>query len=92
MFPNDFDEYMKYITSVCISCISSSNGMSASFIYQSAKDSLKWHNMSIKDNIQTVMRIGVLLNLSNEDFENMKNDNEFLDVNLDELNAFYEDM
>ncbi len=46
--------------------------MGVSFLYDSAKDVLKWNNLSIKDNINIIMRIGGMLHLSDKDFANVK--------------------
>ena len=63
--------------------------MGAAFIYESAKDVLRWNNLSVKEHINLVMRIGNYLNMSDKDFEDVKNKNEFLDITLEDLNRMY---
>ena len=46
--------------------------MGASFLYESAKDNLKWMNISVKDHVQEVMQIGNLIFLSDENYEKHK--------------------
>ena len=45
--------------------------MSGAFLYESAKDTLKWHGLSVKEHIVTIMHIGTLYHLSDEDFAKM---------------------
>ena len=62
-----------------------SNGMSASFLYQSAKDVLGWHKLSIKEHIKTVMRIGDYINLPQKDFDRIRDEETFNRVTVDDL-------
>lgn len=48
------------------------NGFSTNFIYESAKDVLRWSNISVKDNIQAIMTIGNYIFMADEDFEKLK--------------------
>ncbi|MCK5744477.1 MAG: hypothetical protein KAH30_07035 [Caldisericia bacterium] len=63
--------------------------MGASYNYQSAKDVLKWNKVSIRDNINTVMRIGILVNMRDENFNDIVNENEFLEISKDDLDNMY---
>ena len=74
---------------VCSRIVPSSDGMSTSFLYESAKDVLKWNNMSIQKHIQDVMYIGRLIYMKDEDFEEVKNKREFLEVDINQLQEFY---
>ena len=42
--------------------------MSVAFLYESAKDVLRWHNLSVKTHINEVMSIGSLIYLSDENY------------------------
>ena len=70
--PEYFDDYSTTMIVIASRVVSASNGMSASFLYESAKDVLKWHNLSVKEHINTVMQIGVLLNLDDEAWSKFK--------------------
>jgi len=39
------------------------------FLYDSAKDQLRWHDLSAKNHVRTIMRIGEVMALSDEDYE-----------------------
>jgi len=65
--------------------------MSASYLYESAKDVLKWHNLSVKDNIFDVMQIGNLIYLDDAKFESIKNSSEFIGVSVEDLEELYKD-
>ena len=64
--------------------------MGGSFVYQSAKDQLKYHNLSIKKHITAIIAIGNLYLLSEENFEKYKNDNNYIGITKEELKAFME--
>jgi len=52
---------------VCaLQVVSTSNGMSTSFNYHSAKDVLKWRGISVPLYINMLMDIGVLIHLNDE--------------------------
>ena len=83
--PASFGEYETAIALVCSQVVSTSNGMSASFLYESAKDVLKWSNLSRKKYISLVMRIGNLIHLEEQGFEELKNETEYLEVDEEDL-------
>lgn len=64
--------------------------MSVAYLYESAKDVLKWSNLDVKLYVKSVMSIGSIYHLSDKEFENYKNESEYLDISLEELEAFYE--
>jgi hypothetical protein len=70
-FPDDWDEYKIKLALVCSEVVSYSNGMSASFYYESAKDVLRWHKMSVKKYIKTVMNIGSMIYLDDKTFSSL---------------------
>ena len=59
--------------------------MSSSFFYQSAKDVLHWHNLSVKEHIKVVMSIGNYINLSETEFDKIKSNEAFNHVTVDDL-------
>ncbi len=65
--------------------------MSVGFLYQSAKDVLRWSRLSVSLYIKTVMAVGSIYHLTDKQFEDYKNENEYLEVSLEELEAFYEE-
>ena len=59
--------------------------MSGAFLYESAKDTLKWHGLSVKEHITTIMHIGTLYHLSDEDFAKMgtsTSNSDFVDLEV----------
>ena len=42
------------------------------FLYQSAKDQLKWNGLSVKAYLSLVMQIGTVMSLSDEDYHKEK--------------------
>jgi len=83
-------EYELVIAQLC-KLISISQGESGGgFIYQSAKDVLKWHNLSVKKHISVIMSIGNLYLLPEKQFEKYKNDNNYIGITKEELKAFME--
>ena len=74
---------------ICSQVVSSGNGMAISFLYQSAKDVLKWHNLSAKEYIKTVMRIGDYVGMDDKSFEKVLNSEEFMSVSLEDLKKAY---
>ena len=64
--PESFDDFSRVMVLLASKVISTSNGMSAGFLYESAKDVLRWHNLSVKQHINTIMRIGTLTHLDDE--------------------------
>jgi len=88
--PDSFDEFCTVISYICGHVVSTSNGMGSSYLYQSAKDVLKWNNLSVKDHIKTVMSIGQLVHLNDEQFEEVKNSSEFLEVDAEALRKLYD--
>ena len=63
--------------------------MSTSFLYQNAKDVLRWNNLSVKKHIGDIMRIGTFLFLSDEDFEEIKNKSKYTEIDIDQLKDIY---
>ncbi len=63
--------------------------MSASFLYQSAKDVLKWNSLSPRRYIKTVMSIGAIYHLSEKQFQEYLNENVYLDMTLEDLKEQY---
>jgi len=70
--PEDFDDFSIAMVMIASKVISSSNGMSAFFLYESAKDVLRWHNLSVKKYINTIMSIGTLYHLDDEGWNKYK--------------------
>jgi len=64
--------------------------MGYSFLYDSAKDCLRWAGLSVKDNIKLVMSIGSLVHLKEETFSEVINENEFLEVSKEDLAKMYQ--
>jgi hypothetical protein len=60
------------------------------FIYQSAKDQLKWNNLSAKKYISAIMSMGYLYLMPKDSFEKYKNDNNYIGITKEELQAFME--
>ena len=59
------------------------------YLYQSAKDSIKWHKQKPKEFINLVMSIGRLVYLSDEDFGKANTSSSVDDViQLSEINNF----
>lgn len=75
------------ISSVCTKIASGDGG----FIYESAKDQLRWNGLSVKDHINTVMSIGNLLYLDDKKFEEVKDKNNFIEVTKEDLLKIYKD-
>jgi len=42
------------------------------FLYESAKDQLRWNNLSIKHYVKIIMQIGQILSISDKDFNKYK--------------------
>jgi len=63
--------------------------MSTSFLYQSAKDTLRWNNLSVKKHISDIMRIGRLIYMKDEDFEEVKNKSKYTEIDIDQLKDIY---
>jgi hypothetical protein len=83
-------DYEKIITSLCSKISVQYSEVGGSFIYQSAKDQLRWHNISIKNYISDIMTIGNLFLLSDKDWETYKSDNNYIGITKEELIAFME--
>jgi len=79
------------LVNVCLQVVSSSNGMSTSYLYDSVKDVLKWSKLDVRMYAKTVMAIGSIYHLSQEDFEEHLNSIEYLDISLEDLQEFYKD-
>ena len=60
-------------------------GMGASYIYESAKDELRWINLSVKENIGYVMRIGQMYHMEDEAFSKIKSRSGRGTISLDGL-------
>jgi len=58
------------------------------FVYQSAKDQLKWNNLTVKNHISVIMLIGDLSNASKEDWEKYKTENNYIGITKEELDEF----
>lgn len=69
--------------------VSVSNGLSRAFLYESAKDNLKWNNLSEKEHIYTVMKIGEYRYFSDEDFAKLINSSSHLSVSEDDILSMY---
>jgi hypothetical protein len=54
------------------------------YLYQSAKDSIKWHRQKPKELINLIMDIGRLVYLPDEEFEKISIES---DVKIEELDA-----
>lgn len=65
------------------------NGMSSGFLYESAKDCLKWAGLSVEEHIRFIMSVGTHYCQSDEDFEKFKNDNEYLEVSVTDLEELF---
>lgn len=63
---------MTYMYYLSLQVATQNNGFSSSFIYESAKDVLRWSNISVKENIQAIMSIGNYIFMADEDFKNLK--------------------
>ena len=59
--------------------------MGASYLYESAKDELKWVNLSIRDNIGHVMRVGSMYHMEDEAFSKIKSRSGRGSISLDGL-------
>ncbi|MCK5743630.1 MAG: hypothetical protein KAH30_02745 [Caldisericia bacterium] len=59
--------------------------MGVSYVYQSAKDVLKWRNLSVREHIGTVMQVGNLVYLSDKAFDEITTENEFLEISKEDL-------
>ena len=68
--------------------INLTSGGGGGFVYQSAKDQLRFNNLSIKKHISVMMIIGSLYTLPKEDWEKYKNDNNYIGITKEELIAF----
>ncbi len=90
LFPVGWDEYRIVLANISRQVVSTSNGMSVGFSYQSAKDVLKWNNLSPKQYVKTVMAVGSIYHLTDKQFEDYKNDSEYLEFTADELKEQYE--
>ena len=42
------------------------------YLYESAKDQLRWHNLEVKDYINLIMAIGQIMSYSDEDYRKEK--------------------
>ena len=42
------------------------------YLYESAKDQLRWHNLEVKDYINLIMAIGQIMSYSDEDYKKEK--------------------
>ena len=78
------------VTSICGGCQPDYSGMSGvvGYLYQSAKDSIKWHNLKPKDFINLIMSIGRLVYLSDEDFNKLDVSKDKDIINVDNVNNF----
>lgn len=85
--PESFSEYETAITVICSKTATQEGG----FVYESAKDVLKWNSLSVKEHIYAVMSIGNLLYLDDKGFDNFKNKNNYSDVTKEELLKIYKD-
>jgi hypothetical protein len=85
--PSHFSEYQKVISIVCSYVVPTSTGMNIGFLYESAKDVLRYNNLKIMDHIKEVMQIGSLVYLDDENFDKIKNKNNSGNMSGDDLNA-----
>ena len=60
-------------------------GMTASFLYESAKDQLRWFDVSVKKNIGYVMQIGQIYHMDDEAFSKIKSRSGRGSISLDGL-------
>ena len=42
------------------------------YLYDSVKDQLKWHHLSVKDYVELISQIGQIMSMSDEDFNKHK--------------------
>jgi len=59
------------------------------YLYQSAKDSIRWHNQKPKEFINLIMGIGNLRYLSDDEWNKLENENEILPVDAETLRNMY---
>ncbi|MDM5264678.1 hypothetical protein PF327_10775 [Sulfurovum sp. XTW-4] len=60
------------IANICMAVVPTSTGMSVSFLYESAKDTLRWHRLSVQKHIGTVMSIGNMLFMDDKSYGEMR--------------------
>ena len=87
-FPSDWDEYRKVITVACTKTVSVSNGMAVTYLYESAKDVLKWLDVNVSEYVKTVMSVGNLVHLDDKDFNEVIADNDFIPFSAYDLEQF----
>lgn len=87
-FPDDFDEYSKFIVSICNYCQPNYGSMGGivGYLYDSAKDAIRWHKAKPKEYINLIMAIGRLAYLSDEDFNKIAIDSDIEEMDLRTLN------
>ena len=60
------------------------------YLYDSAKDAIKWHKAKPKEYIKLIMAIGRLVYLSEDDFTKTMNHHTADTISDDEVRQFYE--
>jgi len=88
---SEFDEYSLAMIVICSRTVTQSNGMASFYLYESAKDNLKWYNLRVKDYIHDVMQIGTLVNLSEESFNKLSSDEMFSGLTKEDIEEMYKD-
>ena len=67
-----------------------SNGESVSFIYQSVKDVIKWHSISVKDHIAIIMNMGTLIYMTEENYNKVIDESLHKSVTKSDIDAVYQ--
>ena len=87
--PSDFDEFSRSLTIVASRVSSIPAGMTAAFIYESAKDELRWGGISVKEHTGHIMQIGMMIHLDEKAFNEMSADMSFNEDHIKELYSEY---
>jgi hypothetical protein len=68
-----FEKVLAYVASQCEYNYGAMGR--AGYLYESVKDQLKWAGMTVKNHIRTVMRIGDLMSMNDEDYKDASKEN-----------------
>ncbi len=81
------NDFYLVLSAVAMQVVPTNNGFGTFFLYESAKDVLRWNNLSVKEYIKLIMYAGTMIFITDKEFNELNQ--EEVNLNMTDLEDMY---